>query len=119
MEDFRDRRAVGLKLSGIGRLRLSEPFLDFFVYCLLPLGLLITSSFAAAVAVMINTNTWTRSVQSCNSSCPIVESWNCCPCFAQRKLKAWVSEPVQHQKTISMREMQEVGDGAGSGSSPV
>ena len=43
MEDFKDRRALGLKLSGIGRFRPSEPFLDFFVYCLLPLGLLITS----------------------------------------------------------------------------
>lgn len=47
-------------------------------------------------------------------------SWNCSPCFAQRKMKAWVSEQVQGQKLVSTREMQDVGgNGTGTGCSPV
>ena len=115
---------MGLKLSGIGRFRPSEPFLDFFVYCLLPLGLLITSSLLPWWQWWLSTLILGQGV--CNPAitflpAPLLgESWNCCPCFAQRKMKAWVSEPVQGQKLGSTREMQDVGgDGAGSGSSPV
>lgn len=44
-------------------------------------------------------------------------SWNCSPCFAQKKTKAWVSEQVQGQKLLSAREMTGCGwDGEGTAS---